>query len=915
MKKWIILSVLIAVFAIVNLSYSGEFVMDGPKGVRLMKLQQQMTEMENAGLYDAALWHEYNSLINGKPGQAPTLDQGGDDIASATVIPSIPYTTTGTTVGYTDDYDEDCPASFDDTPDVVYAFTPATDVTVDIDLCASSFNTKVYLYENTEGNLVACDDNGCGTARSFLGMVDLFAGNTYYIIVDGGFSDVNTEGEYVLDIHDPILGRCCYEDTTGEWACAEIDQYACRGLDGYWIEGENCDEPCLGPCDWIEDGLVGNPDGSFTYRQTTDSSDTTSLYEGPFDIYSDCYDTPQCGFEIYSWWNQDYGWKHFWNLWDAPGLTVQSVQVLICAWDVDEHSCLVQHPGDPEACELDNIYADDELQNPEYLFGNNQTYSVTTFDVEPALLLDNGYLDMFIDIDVWHDTCEWATTLSWSQLVVTYTQDSLNNPPYTPEGLGMECVDVTTPVCVTITGPTPPDPDGDNVTYTYRWFVRNAATGWGYVDDENYPIHPIDHDGPCIPITDFEVGDMWRVQVFAVDEHGAQSNEALIVDFPLVVPDCDYFDMGDIAACDYPTLTGNPAHLLSGIAWLGQGITGEPAPLILDNDADDGVTYLNLPWVPCEVETATVTVTPGPFYAGYEILGGLLYLNGWKDGNLDGDFCDELCDSNAAEWIVQDALVTPSVHTFTFNDPGVLDLGIYDGVFRWRLTSHPVGRYGFGLIDTVACPNMTCGDGPAAHFLGEVEDYILEDAQLAVELRSFEAIPGDRMVTLRWSTASESDNDHFEILRDGRAVSNVDGAGNSSTTRHYVWQDEHLQNGTLYTYSLIAVDMNGTRDELATATASPSHDAAVITEYALHQCYPNPFNPTTIITFDIVENGFVSLKVYNLMGQEVATVLRETMDVGRYAITFDSSNLPSGVYVYRLDVNDFSATKKMVLMK
>ncbi|MBU1936643.1 T9SS type A sorting domain-containing protein, partial [bacterium] len=828
----------------------------------------------------------------------------------------------GTTVGYVDDYDEACPsASFANTPDVVYSFTPAADVTVDIDLCASSFNTKVYLYENTEGNLYACDDNGCGTVRSFLGMVDLFAGNTYYIIVDGGRGP-NAQGDYVLDISAPVLGRCCYEDTVGHWTCDITDRYTCRSLEGYWVEGGNCDEPCSGPCDWIEDGLVENPDGSFTYRQTTDSSDTTPLYEGPFDIYAPCWGgTPQCGFEIYSWWNQDYGWKHYWNLWNTPDLTIQSVQVLICAWDVDEHTCNIQNPGHPEECELDNIFADGVLQNPEYLSGDNITYSITTFDIAPSALLDDGYLDMFIDIDVWNDSCYWATTLSWSQLIVTYTQDTIpNNPPYTPEGHGMPCVDVTTPISVTITGPTPPDPDGDAVTYTYRWFVKNAATGWGFVDDENHPTHPIDHSDSFIPTTDFDVNDVWRVQVFAVDEHSAQSYNPLIVDFPIVIPDCDWpyteLDMGDLDACNYPTLVNNPAHGLSNIAWLGERITGELTPNIPDlDDADDGVVYHGDLWTPCAEESVTVTVTAGTNYAAYSASNGLLYLNGWKDGNLDGDFCDELCDSNAAEWIVKDELVTPGDHTFAFNDPGVFEgQGIYDGVFRWRLTSHPVGRYGFGLIDTAACPNMNCGTFDL-DFLGEVEDYIVIDLQLAVELMNFEAVPGDRSVTLRWSTASESDNDHFEVLRDGRVVSNVDGAGNSSTTRHYVWQDEHLQNGTEYTYTLIAVDISGLREELSTLHATPSFDAAVITEYALHQNYPNPFNPTTTITFDLVESGYASLKIYNLMGQEVARILSDMMDSGRHVVSFDGSNLPSGVYIYRLEVNNFSDTKKMMLMK
>jgi hypothetical protein len=379
-------------------------------------------------------------------------------------------------------------------------------------------------------------------------------------------------------------------------------------------------------------------------------------------------------------------------------------------------------------------------------------------------------------------------------------------------------------------------------------------------------------------------------------------------------------DMGDLSRCDYPTLVMNPAHALTNVAWLGAGITGEPLPNYIDVDPlDDGVFYHDLPWMPCTVESVTVVVTAGPLYGYYrEFCGGHLYLNGWKDGNLDGDFCDMLCDAAggvaAPEWIVQDVLVFPGVYTFSFIDPGVFDLGVYDGVFRWRLTSMPVGRFGFGLLDSSVCVNMTCGTY-AFDMVGEVEDYILREAQLAVELKSFEAVPGDGQVTLQWATASEIENDHFVILRNGQEIGQVSGALNSTVESHYSWVDNYVSNGLRYTYTLIAVDVNGVRDELATVNATPNKDAAVITEYKLYQNYPNPFNPTTNIAFDLVENAFVSLRIYNLLGQNVATVTNGLMESGRHVVAFDATALPSGVYIYRLEAGAYVDQKKMMLMK
>jgi len=83
----------------------------------------------------------------------------------------------------------------------------------------------------------------------------------------------------------------------------------------------------------------------------------------------------------------------------------------------------------------------------------------------------------------------------------------------------------------------------------------------------------------------------------------------------------------------------------------------------------------------------------------------------------------------------------------------------------------------------------------------------------------------------------------------------------------------------------------------------------------LRQNHPNPFNPATTIQYDVKDKGFVSLAVYDLLGREVASLVNESKDEGRYSISFDASNLPSGVYIYTLRVNNFTASKKMVVIK
>ncbi len=87
------------------------------------------------------------------------------------------------------------------------------------------------------------------------------------------------------------------------------------------------------------------------------------------------------------------------------------------------------------------------------------------------------------------------------------------------------------------------------------------------------------------------------------------------------------------------------------------------------------------------------------------------------------------------------------------------------------------------------------------------------------------------------------------------------------------------------------------------------------TAFALEQNYPNPFNPTTAISYQLPVIGFVTLKVYDLLGREVATLVNETKAPGNYEVNFNASNLPSGVYFYRLKAEEFVETKKMILLK
>jgi hypothetical protein len=88
-----------------------------------------------------------------------------------------------------------------------------------------------------------------------------------------------------------------------------------------------------------------------------------------------------------------------------------------------------------------------------------------------------------------------------------------------------------------------------------------------------------------------------------------------------------------------------------------------------------------------------------------------------------------------------------------------------------------------------------------------------------------------------------------------------------------------------------------------------------VKEYRLNQNYPNPFNPTTTITFSVGTYSYTSLRVYDVLGREVATIVSEKLPAGNYSRQWNAANMPSGIYFYRLQAGSFTQTKKLILLK
>ena len=198
-----------------------------------------------------------------------------------------------------------------------------------------------------------------------------------------------------------------------------------------------------------------------------------------------------------------------------------------------------------------------------------------------------------------------------------------------------------------------------------------------------------------------------------------------------------------------------------------------------------------------------------------------------------------------------------------------------------------------------------------------------EIAALPVELTSFSALAQNEAVNLTWETATEVNNYGFEIQRSANVgtsrdlslqwnkVGFVEGHGNSNSAKQYSYVDNSVRAGQSYSYRLKQIDFDGQFEYSSVVNV----EVGVPMEFSLAQNYPNPFNPSTSIEYSVPSNEFVTLKVYDVLGNTVSTLVNETKEAGKYNVSFDASNLTSGIYFYSINAGGFTQVKKMMLVK
>ena len=231
-------------------------------------------------------------------------------------------------------------------------------------------------------------------------------------------------------------------------------------------------------------------------------------------------------------------------------------------------------------------------------------------------------------------------------------------------------------------------------------------------------------------------------------------------------------------------------------------------------------------------------------------------------------------------------------------------------------TSAAQGNFNLGYFASDAALDFT----DPTWYAVSLNNSITISGTVPVELTSFNAEVAKNAISLKWATATETNNHGFEIEKslDNKnfmKVGFVEGHGTTTNRNTYQYIDRDV-NTNKYYYRLKQIDNDGS----FTYSKIVELNYTTISNFTLSQNYPNPFNPTTSIQFSIPVESQVTVKLFNAVGQEVSVLVNDQFAIGSHSIKIDASNLSSGTYIYSISAKGadgtlFAQSKKMVLMK
>ena len=949
-------------------------------------------------------------------GTPSSTRQGGDDIENATVITELEQLT-GTTAGYLDDYDEVCPYVGGGATDVVYSFTPAADVAVNMTTCYSSYDTKLYVYENAAGVLantvsggVACSDDNyppgvddCTTWTSYIEGVWMTAGNTYYLVVDGYGSSA---GDYVVDVgvYNPLAGYTIWSlDDAG--VASSVGQAAPNATE--WNTVLFAAEPTD-----LDLAITAN------YNIPGIFDPVISDVVGPVTVTVQIEDSPN---NLVA---QDYG-DDVHLMWDPP-IDASNMEL---AYD-DGVVANAYYYGGAVAVRfrINGTYAVNGLANtvwtggwPDAFLGETPyTLSLLAVDAATDMPGDTLFSEaVLVDADPTSETYGWAMTSTLADEPVTITGDVFvmysdfgydfdnNAPGPDMDMMGCDAVrDFPGNAYEYMGAPGAAEwalsantggfaGCGDWIMHMFADFTAGGNASFGqngtWIDQTGSPSiadlppayalmeaastkeNPVQLMNPPVsdPVWAHEtvdrdmlhyniyrdgvvVGDQdpgvhdyvdggldWGTYTYHVtamyDDHESIATNSVEVTLSNVAPDAVML----ISPGDGLEVSVNEDNMSEEVAFIwtaANDADNDPVEYFLGAFAEvaDGDTTWNVmpdntiensgfehatlqdngwQYLPDEWEGYPHQNSQSVNFTGDDVWGSEfeafedsasvklwgLYEGDNTENNIfqtwyDGEIApgthfniEAAVMSHSSDWIGQGGNTFVIFAKYFTADWGWLGMNtseVFSGadsadVWYW-LEAECIVPEGASTVQVGAMLMQPTGDDHGAVFMDEFWMHIpmtTTGVFVAYEDLAWEAVEaGVTNMTWTWDVWS---HDGFEFVP------------SSSGER-----DIHVD-----VSELLGID-----------------GVSLPKEFALHNNYPNPFNPVTNIVYDIPEVTDVTLEIYNVMGQRVRTLAQGSHEAGRYQIVWNATNdlgqaLSSGMYIYRIQAGDFVSVKKLVLMK
>jgi len=355
------------------------------------------------------------------------------------------------------------------------------------------------------------------------------------------------------------------------------------------------------------------------------------------------------------------------------------------------------------------------------------------------------------------------------------------------------------------------------------------------------------------------------------------------------------------------------------------------------------------------------TASPATYYNGHP---------NYSIWSIDNDGLPTYCQPQDGDWLWNAEYTTfenSDIHTMTFN---TIDLSNYTGLTlrfyynafyygsstgKWKGTGDILGYYveydngttwnGANyttIVSSDGTTNLSGTDGwiEVAINIPEGSDYLrlqfcvknseaeevatfdyitLEGTEVPtpITLADFSAAVTSEGIELAWETASETENNGFNIYRNGELITYVQGAGTSSEPHNYSYTDKNVIPGNTYTYVLADLSFASVenRFEDRAVTLSVTSEDLLVQNYKVGSAYPNPFNPSATLDYSLTETNDVNVDIFNMKGEKITSLFNGEQAAGAYSLTWNAENINSGIYILRVSIGNHLETQKLLLVK